>query len=183
MSDDIKRPELDLFELKKEEINASSLLLSKENAPKLSGFLDGGFGNPGLNMLDNSFQIFYTVGLKLKWNVFDWNSNKKERAALHINKGIIDNEAEVFKLNTNIELSQHESDINKIEELILADNEIITLRKEVLEATESQLRNGIITTSVYITELTNLYEEENRLITHTIQLELAKSNYNIIQGN
>ena len=34
----------------------------------------GGYGNPGLNMLDNSFQTFYTVGVKLYWNVFDWNT-------------------------------------------------------------------------------------------------------------
>jgi outer membrane protein TolC len=123
------------------------------------------------------------VGLGLKWNVFDWNSNKKERKALQISSDIIDNETEVFELNTNIELSQHESDINKLGKLIEADNEIIKLRKEVLKATESQLRNGVITTSVYITELTNLYEEENRLITHSIQRELAKSNYNIIKGD
>jgi len=182
-SSDIKRPELDLFQLKKEEIDASTLLLSKENAPQLSGFVEGGVGNPGLNILDNSFQEFYTVGLKLKWNVFDWNSNKKERKALQINKDIVDNETEVFNLNTNIELNEHESDINKLGELIETDSEIIALRKIVLDATESQLRNGVITTSAYITDLTNLYEEENRFITHTIQLELAKSNYNITKGN
>jgi len=183
ISSDIKRPELDLFELEKEEIDASTLLLSKENAPTLSAFVDGGVGNPGLNILDTSFQEFYTVGLKLKWNVFDWNSNKKERKALQINKDIIDNETEVFKLNTNIELNQYESDIEKLSELIVTDSDIITLRKVVLDAAESQLRNGVITTSEYVTELTNLYEEENRLITHKVQLELAKSNYNITQGN
>ncbi|MDE3741138.1 TolC family protein [Maribacter polysaccharolyticus] len=183
MTSEIERPELELFNLKKKEIEASTSLLAIENAPKLSGFVDGGLGNPGLNMLDNSFQGFYTVGLKLKWNVFDWNSNKKERRALKINEDILDNETEVFKLNTNIELDQHESDIKKLMELLVKDSEIIALRREVLSATESQLRNGVITTSIYITELTNLYEEENRLVTHTIQLELAKSNYNIIKGN
>ena len=29
------------------------------------GFGTGGYGNPGLNMLDNSFQPYYLVGLKL----------------------------------------------------------------------------------------------------------------------
>ena len=31
------------------------------------GFATGGYGNPGLNVLDNSFQAFYTVGIKLDW--------------------------------------------------------------------------------------------------------------------
>ncbi|EGV44994.1 TolC family protein [Bizionia argentinensis JUB59] len=182
ISPTLQRPELELFQLKKEEIESQKLLIQKDNMPKLFGFASGGYGNPGLNMLDNSFQTFYTVGAKLNWNVFDWNANKKKRESLIINKDIVDNEAEIFQLNTNIELNKYESEITKISETILIDSEIINLRKEVLLATESQLRNGVITTSTYITELTNLYEAENIFATHNIQLELAKANYNITQG-
>lgn len=176
------RPELDLFQLKKEEIAISEQLLSKKTAPKLVGFANAGYGNPGLNMLDNSFQPFYIVGVKLNWNPFDWNANKKQRESLLINKDIIDNEAEIFSLNTNIELKQQQVEINKIENFITSDIEIIDIRKKVLKAAESQLKNGVISTSNYITELTNLYEDENTLSTHKIQLLLAKANYKIIKG-
>jgi outer membrane protein TolC len=182
INSELSRPELDLFQFKKEEIETTESLLSKQNAPKLLGFATGGYGNPGLNMLDNSFQAFYTVGVKLNWNVFDWNSNKKQRESLAINKDIVDNESEIFTLNTNIELNQQQKDIDKIEAFITSDLEIIKLRKEVLQTADSQLKNGIITSSAYITELTNLYEDENTLITHRIQLQLAKANYNIIKG-
>jgi len=133
-------------------------------------------------MLDNSFQPFYTVGVKLNWNVFDWNSNKKQRESLAINKDIVENETEIFKLNTNIQLNQQQKEIDKIEEFIASDLEIINLRKEVLKSTDSQLKNGVITSSAYITELTNLYEDENTLVKHKIQLQLAKANYNVIKG-
>ncbi|MDO6516719.1 TolC family protein [Zobellia uliginosa] len=179
---DVNRPELELFELKKEEIEGSEHVLSKQNAPKLLGFATGGYGNPGLNMLDNSFQGFYTVGVKLNWKVFDWNANKKQREALAINKDIITNESEAFRLNTNIELNRQEREIEKIEAFIASDQEIIKLRKEVLQSADSQLKNGVITASAYITELTHLYEDENTLIRHKIQLELAKANYNVIKG-
>ncbi|WP_055443293.1 TolC family protein [Lacinutrix himadriensis] len=179
---DLNRPELELFQLKKEEIQNSESLLSKQNAPKLLGFATGGYGNPGLNMLDNSFQTFYTVGVKLNWNVFDWNANKKQRESLLINKDIVDNETEVFKLNTNIELHQQQKEIHKMETFISSDQEIINLRKEVLQSADAQLRNGVITSSAYITELTNLYEDENTLVKHEIQLQLAKANYNVIKG-
>ncbi|MEO8932716.1 MAG: TolC family protein [Xanthomarina sp.] len=178
----LHRPELDLFQLKKEEIESQKQLIQKENIPKLFGFASGGYGNPGLNMLDNSFQPFYTVGLKLNWNVFDWNANKKQRESLLINKDLIENESEIFQLNTNLELIQFQSEIDKISKNIAIDSEIVNLRKEVLLATESQLKNGVITTSDYITELTNLFEAENMLVTHNIQLELAKANYNITKG-
>ncbi|MBF8150498.1 TolC family protein [Winogradskyella sp. F6397] len=182
LNSDLSRPELELFQFKKEEIENSENLIAKQNSPKLLGFATGGYGNPGLNMLDNSFQTFYTVGVRLHWNVFDWNSNKKQREALSVNKEIVANETEIFKLNTNIELNQQQKEIIKIESYIHSDLEIINLRKEVLKSADSQLKNGVITTSAYITELTNLYEDENTLVKHRIQLQLAKANYNSIKG-
>tara|TARA_R110002051_G_scaffold81910_2_gene146455 strand:+ start:720 stop:1973 length:1254 start_codon:yes stop_codon:yes gene_type:complete len=180
---ELNRPELELFQLKKEEIKSNEGLIAKQNAPKLLGFATGGYGNPGLNMLDNSFQTFYTVGVKLNWNVFDWNSNKKQRKSLSINKDLIDTEAETFKLNTNTELNQQQKEIEKFEAFIASDLEIIKLRQDVLQSADSQLKNGVITSSAYIKELTNLYEDENTLVRHKIQLQLSKANYNIIKGD
>ena len=182
LNTELYRPELELFQLKKAQLETSDQLLSRQNLPKIYGFADGGYGNPGLNPLENAFKTFYVVGLKLNWNVFDWNATKKQRESLSINKDIIDTETKTFNLNTNIELRQQQSEIEKISGFIASDIEIIKLRKEVLKAADSQLRNGVITSSAYITELTNLYTDENTLITHKIQLELAKANYNIIQG-
>ena len=179
---ELTRPELELFQLKKEEIENSETLLSKQNAPKLLGFATGGYGNPGLNMLDNSFQTFYTVGVKVNWTVFDWKANKKQRQSLAINKDFIENETEIFKLNTNIALNQQQKEIDKIETFITSDLEIINLRKDVLKSADSQLKNGVITSSAYIRELTNLYEDENTMVKHNIQLQLAKANYNVIKG-
>lgn len=179
---ELTRPELELFQLKKEEIENSERVMSKQNAPKLLGFATGGFGNPGLNMLDNLFQTFYTVGVKLNWTVFDWNSNRKQRKSLAITKDLVDTETEIFTLNTNIELNKQLKEIDKIENYITSDLDIINLRKEVLKTAESQLKNGVITSSAYVTELTNLYEDENTLVKHKIELQLAKANYNIIKG-
>lgn len=179
---EISRPELDLFQSQKNQIDASEQLIAKKNIPKLSGFATGGYGNPGLNMLDNSFQTYYIAGLKLNWKVFDWNSNKKQRKSLQVNKEIIDNEQEVFELNTSIELTKYQSEISKISEIIASDKDIISLRQKILETSSSQLKNGVITASAYITELTNLYEAENNLKTHNAQLSYAKANYNTTKG-
>ncbi|MHB1148261.1 MAG: TolC family protein [Lutibacter sp.] len=179
---EIERPELDLFQLQKEKLDASEQIIGKKNSPKLSGFATGGYGNPGLNMFNNSFQTYYIAGIKLNWNVFDWNSTKRQRESLQVNKEIIDSEQEVFELNTAIEMTQQQSEINKISAFIDSDQKIITLRKKILETSASQLKNGVITSSAFVTELTNLYEAENNLSTHRIQLQFAKANYNTTKG-
>jgi outer membrane protein TolC len=182
LNSEISRPELELFELKKQHIESSESFISKQNSPKLFGFGTGGYGNPGLNMIENDFTGFYIVGVKFNWEIFDWNQNKKQQQSLAISKDIVDNEAEIFDLNTRIELNEQEKEIQKINAFILSDANIIELRKQVLQSAESQLRNGVITSSAYITELTNLYEDENTMSTHKIQLLLAQANYNITKG-
>jgi len=177
-----KRPEFQLFDLQQEQIDFSSQLLSKSNLPKLNAFAQGGYGNPGLNMLDNSFSTFYKAGLKLNWNVFDWNKIKTEKHSLEINKEIIDSQKETFKLNNNMELVNLQSEIDKIEALISTDNEIITLREDILKTAESQLKNGVITSSAYITEFTNLYEARSQLNLHETQLLLNRIQYQITKG-
>jgi len=182
-SSDLNRPELGLFNLRKQEIGQQQNILSKSLVPELKGFATGGYGNPGLNMLENDFTSYYIVGLKLNWNVFDWNGNKKERQALDYSKELISNQEEVFRLNTNTALNEQKKEIETLESTITIDQQLISLQQEVVNTSESQLRNGVITTSEYITELTKLHETENLFNQHKTQLELAKANYNTLKGD
>ena len=182
LNNELKRPELELFELKKAEIESNEKLLSKQNLPQLAGFATGGYGNPGLNFLDNSFQTYYIVGVQLQWKMFDWNANRKKRASLAVNRSFVDNESEVFRLKTEIELQQQLSEIEKLESIILSDQKIIVLQQKILKSAESQQQNGQITHSAYLEELTKLYEQENQLKTHQIQLQLTQANYSITKG-
>ena len=178
-----QRPELELFNLQETQLETSKEVISKSNYPKLLGFAQAGYGNPGLNMLDNSFQDFYMVGLKLNWNIFDWGKTKKKKQAIDISKEIVSTEKETFLLNNEMQQKEAESDINKYEVMLKKDEEIIGLREQVLQATTSQLQNGAITSSEYITELNNLYEAKIDQQLHEVQLALAKANYKIIKGN
>jgi len=177
------RPELKLFDLQSQQIEASTSLLSKNNLPKFNAFGQAGYGNPGLNMLNNSFQPFYLVGIKAGWNVFDWNKTKNEKQALAVSKEIINSEKETFQLNTEMQVQEFENEIHKQDELLKTDIEIIQLRTDVLKSSDAQLKNGVITSSEYIVEFTNLFEAKTNQKVHEIQLALAKTNYQVIKGN
>ncbi|MGV1012406.1 MAG: TolC family protein [Flavobacterium sp.] len=177
------RPELKLFDLQSQQIETSSILLSKNQLPKVNAFGQAGYGNPGLNMLSNSFETFYMVGLKANWNVFDWNKTKAEKQALSVSKEIINSEKETFTINYQMQLQEFENEIKKNQDILATDTEIIDLRNTILKSSDSQLKNGVITSSDYIVEFTNLYEAKTNQKLHEIQLELAKANYQVIKGN
>lgn len=176
------RPELQLFDLQNEQIELSKTVISKNQLPKVNAFVQAGYGNPGLNMLDNSFQPFYMMGVKANWNVFDWNKAKTDKEALSISKNIVQTEKETFLLQTQMQVQEMENEIRKLEAMMATDTEIISLRESVLQASAAQMKNGVITSSEYMTELTRLYEAKTNLKTHQLQLGLAKVNYQVIKG-
>jgi len=177
------RPELKYFDLYNQQIEASKAVITKNNLPKINAFGIAGYGNPGLNMIDNSFQPIFMVGLRANWNVFDWNKSKAEKEALTVAANIVNTEKETFLLNNSLQLQEMNNDIKKSEEIIKTDEEIIGLREYVEKSASSQLKNGVITSSEYLVEFTNLYEAKTNQKIHEIQLDLAKANYQVSKGN
>ena len=176
------RPELKYFEFQNQQIEASKTVVSKNNLPKINAFGIAGYGNPGLNMVDNSYQPIFMVGLRANWNVFDWNKSKAEKDALTVSADIVATEKEAFLLNNSLQLQEMDNEIKKSEEIIKTDTEIIGLREYVEKSANSQLKNGVITTSEYLVEFTNLYEARTNQKLHEIQLALAKANYQVSKG-
>lgn len=176
------RPELELFELQNQQIEASQRVIATTNAPKLNAFLQGGYGNPALNMLNNSFETFYMTGVKLNWTLFDWNKTKKEKEVLEISKQIVASEKETFKVNQKRQLQEINFEIGKMETQLKSDKEIIQLREKIVRSAEAQMKNGVITSSDYLNEVTQLFESKITEKTHQIQLQLAKANHQIIKG-
>lgn len=176
------RPEMKFFDLQQDQIEASKNIIAKSNSPKLNAFGQAGYGNPGLNMLNNSFEDFYIVGLKLNWNVLDWNKSKTDKQALDIAKEVVATEKETFETNNQMQLNELQSEISKIEIIIKTDSQIIHLREKVVQSFDSQLQNGVITSSDYIAELNQLFDAKTNQKVHQTQLELAKINYQTIKG-
>jgi len=181
-NENAQRPELALFQLKKQQLDLTSHLVSKENRPKLIGFGNYGLGNPGLNMLDPTLQPYYIVGLKLKWNFYDWGINKKKQEAIAVNKKLIDNQEEIFRLQNDMEAEQQESAIRKAEALMEMDDSIVALRKKILDFTSLQLNNGTTTPANYTSALADLLEAQNNQKIHLIEWLLAKANKKVVQG-
>ena len=176
------RPELELFALQNQQIEASQKVIATTNAPKLNAFVQGGYGNPALNMLNNSFETFYMTGIRLNWTLFDWNKTKKEKEVLEISKELIASEKETFEVNQKRQLQEINFEIGKIEDQLKSDTEIIQLREKIVRSADAQMKNGVITSSEYLNEVTQLFESKITEKTHRIQLFLAKANHQIIKG-
>ncbi|MDD5361695.1 MAG: TolC family protein [Ignavibacteria bacterium] len=176
------RPEYKLFSFQKDQLNAYSNSISTRVIPKLSAFGQAGYGRPGLNMLDNTFQPYYMVGLTVSWNPINWSSDNNEKQIYSVNSKIVDSQKETFDKNLKVSLEKYKSDILKYSELKKKDEELIALRDKIVSSVFSQLQNGTVTSTIYLTELNNKTQAEIMLATHKIQLLQAQINYLTAKG-
>ena len=182
ISTDINRPELQLFSSQQKLLGSQVGLIDAKNKPKASFFWQGGYGRPGLNFLKNDFAFFYTTGVRLSWSFGGLYTRKNEKKLLELNQRTIDIQKDVFLLNTNTQLKQQQSEIDKLQKLVSTDQEIIDLRIKVKEAAKAQLENGVITANDYLREVNAEDQARQSLITHQVQLIQAQINYQTISG-
>jgi outer membrane protein TolC len=174
---DLQRQELKLFDFQKEKITASKSLISSKTMPKLNAFAQLGYGRPGLNMFLNDFDKFYIVGAKLSWNIWNWNSTKNEKGMLDIQSQIIDNQKEIFIKNVKVNYYKDLAEVQKYDEILKKDAEIIDLKTKIKETASLQLENGVISATDYVTEVNAEAQAKLNQQFHSIQKESAKINY------
>ncbi len=181
-TDDIVRPELDLYVKQNQLLEQQHALIRAKNLPKASAFVQGGYGRPGLNFFKNSFEPYGIGGVRLNWSLGGLYTAKKEKQLVEINKQFIDVQKETFLLSTQTQVKQQQSDIDKLQQLILSDREIIELRVSVKTAANAQLDNGVITANDYLREVNAEDQARQLLITHQLQLLQAQVNLQLTTG-
>jgi outer membrane protein TolC len=179
---DIQRPELRLYSTQEKLLGGQYKLIDSRNKPKASLFWQGGYGRPGLNFLSNSFDFYYTTGIRLNWNFGGLYTQKKEKKIVELNQKTVGIQKETFLLNTNTDLKRQQSEVDKLQKLVATDKDIIDLRIKVKDAAKAQLENGVITANDFLREVNAEDQARQSLITHQIQLLQAQINYHTISG-
>lgn len=182
-SSEIKRPELQLFANQKEALNLQSNSITNRNLPRFSLFFQGGYGRPGLNPLDNDFQLFYVTGIRMQWNLFGLYTSSKEHRIIDVNRQSVDVQEETFRFNTALRMSQQNEDILKLRELLNSDDEIIALRHKIRITAEQQLEEGTLTGIDFLEYVNAENKATQDRALHEIQLLMAKVNQLTISGN
>ena len=176
IQDENKRAELKLFDLQKQGLDQQKANINSKNLPKLGAFFQGGYGKPGFNMLKNEFDVFYIGGLRLNIPISGFYTKKNDLELVETQQQEIEVQKENFLFNQQFQTIQNNNDLEKIQQLINKDNELVELRESIRNASLAQLENGVITTNDYLREVNELDRAKNQKITHEIQYLLTQYN-------
>ncbi len=167
------RPELKLFAAQQLLLSNQEKALHASNFPKISAFVQGGYGRPGLNMFTTDFSPFYIGGIRLSWNLSNFYSLKSNLGKIELNRQQIDVMKETFLFNNTLERNQYQTEVNKLRENLKSDDEIISLRRNIKLAAEARLSNGTITVTDLLREINSEHIALQQKALHEIQLLMA----------
>jgi len=165
-----RRPEISLFEAQNKLYESQKSLLNAGNLPKLGAFIQGGYGQPGLNMFTIGFSPFYIGGLRLSWNISGLYSQKNNISKLEISRKTVDIQKETFLFNNNLITKQQQNEIIKLQSTLSNDDEIIRLRVNIKKAATAKMENGTASVSDLIREINAENQARQLKSLHEIQL-------------
>lgn len=179
----INRPELRLYDAQKKTIVIQDKLITARSIPRLGLFLQAGYGKPALNMLNPEFDFYYIGGLRLSWNLSSFYTFRKDKKILLLNQDMIDVQRQTFLFNTQLSLTQQQTEQNKLQELIRSDEEIISLRSSIKGTANTQLENGTITIIDYVSYVNAEDQAKQNKLLHQIQLLMLQYTTQLVSGN
>lgn len=177
------RPEFEGLIYQQRVMNASSNLIARKRYPVLAGFASAGYGKPGLNMLSNNWNIYYMFGAKLSWNIWDWSTVKKEKQQLKVQERIVDYRKQAYLDGYQAQIDGIMAEIQKLNNQLSKDHEIVQLLHQVTERSASSLKNGTITSAVYLADFNSESRAQLELELRKIKLSLQKVLLYNISGN
>ena len=165
-----RRPEISLFDAQNKLYESQKSLVNAGNLPKLGAFVQGGYGQPGLNMFTIGFSPFYIGGLRLSWNISGLYSQKNNINKLEISRKSVDIQKETFLFNNRLITKQQQNEIIKLQSTISNDDEIIRLRENIKKAATAKMENGTASVSDLIREINAENQARQLKSLHEIQL-------------
>jgi outer membrane protein TolC len=171
-------------------LDAKSQLIDTQNKqitaslmPRIGLFVQGGYGRPGLNMLEDGFEPFYIAGVRFSWNIGKLYTVKNDRRKIETGRLAIDVQRDVFLFNTSLQLMQQNTEIQKMTDLLKAGDEIVRLRTSIKKAAEVKLENGVISVTDLIREINAEDRAKQTVAANRIRQLMAIYNYMYTTNN
>ena len=166
---EIRRPELALVDAQGAGLQVQEKALNVRHLPQFGLFVQGAYGNPGLDMLKNEFSPYYMAGVRLSWNFGSLYTLKNDRRVIEKKRQQLDNNRDVFLFNTRLEMTQQDQAIHSLEKQMRDDDEIIRLRTNIRNSAEAKVAKGTLTVTEMLRELTNESLARQSKAMHEIQ--------------
>lgn len=167
--EEIKRPELRLFKVQEMLAQNDNKKLHSMYMPKIKLFAQAGYGNPGLNMLQDKFEPYYIIGAKFSWNLNSLYTIKEERLKIANKISLINTNKDLFLFNTHLMIEKQNIKNDYLLQQMKEDDKIISLRENISRAAGAKVANGTYSVSDMLKDISAEYSAKQIKMVHEIE--------------
>lgn len=164
------RPELRWLDAQNGQLGVQEEMLKNRLHPRFGLFVQGAYGNPGLNMLNDKFAAYYVAGVRMSWNFGSLYTLRNDRRLIDNSRLLLETNRDVFLFNTRLQTTQQNSTILSMRRQMVDDDEIIRLRVNIRKAAEAKVANGTLTVTDMLREITSENLARRTKAVHEVQL-------------
>ncbi len=177
-SRNIRRPELDRFDLQRRQILASEQLVNTSKKPRVALFFQGGLGYPNpLNFFDDNLSPFALGGVRATYPLTDWKHSDRDREWLTLQDRIIETQRQTFLQSLEWQEDDFRIRAADLQDRMSALGELLELQNTILRESQAQLAQGVITSADYLEEVQKKLSFEVQLATLQIGLDQLRIDY------
>ena len=177
-----ERPETTLFQARRGLLDAKKALSRTSRRPVVSAFGQAAYANPGLDIFADEFGPYAVVGVTARWTIWDRGLSRRETTSLTLQQRSLAAQEEALSRTWDLQAAQHQAEIDRLSEALRRDAEILALRTKIVEAYATQLSNGSITATDYLTERNAAHQADvQHRINKLLQLQ-ARLSLTLVTG-
>ena len=143
------------------------------DAPRVSAFGRTGYGQPGLNPLNDSFDSYWLAGVQLQWSPWTWGTTNRDREVLALQRQIVSTEEAAFSASLRRQVALDFATIDRLDAALRADDEIVDLRERILTETRARFAEAAVTSAEYVDRQTDLLGATIARAAHRVELAQA----------
>lgn len=173
-----RRAEQRAFELNRTHLTHSGELIGRRVRPTVAAFAEGAYGRPpGGDFFDDRFRPFVSGGLRLQWQPWQWNVRGREREVTELERRAIDAVEQAFLQRLEVETAQFRRDVERLDEALHLDDEIIREREAIVREAAVRLREGTASPADYLVHLNALHQARLQRDVHVAGQAAARARY------
>lgn len=182
---ELHRSELRLLDAQARVLDARERLDEAADRPRLGAFATAGYGRPGINPLDDSFQPYFIGGVQLSVPLTHLYAGtwRKGREQLAVQRSLVAREREAVVKRIDLELQAQATELERLDAVIALDDELLSLRERARKQTDLQLQLGTASMTDLLNDLTQEDQARTQRAVHRAQHDLACRQLDLIKGD
>lgn len=169
------RPEYEQFEASRALLREQERARASQDLPRAFAFGRAGYGQPGLNPLNDSFDSYWLAGIQIQWSPWTWGAGRRDREVLAAQREIVASEEAAFTKQLHRAAIQDLAAVERLEASARLDDQIIAARETIAAETQARFAEGVVTSAELVERQSQLLSARLARALHRAELAQARA--------